>query len=64
MHEYNFHMCRYSGNKYTTCPSEQDGEFCNLSFTAAVLYPIIIYLFWQMIYFVWVSKRIYLSNIL
>ena len=52
-------MCRYSENKYATCPSEQDGELCNLSFTAVVLYPIIIYLCWQMMYFVWVSKSMY-----
>lgn len=50
-------LYRYSGDKFTTCPTEQDdGEHCNLSFTAVVLYPIIAYLFWQTIYFVWVSQ--------
>ena len=50
-------MCRYSGDKYTTCPTEQDGDHCNLNIFSMVLYPIIIYVLWQVLYIVWVSLQ-------
>ena len=50
------HYDRYSEDEYTTCPTDQDGDHCNLTFTEVVLYPIVGYLLWQIMYIVWVSQ--------
>ena len=41
---------------YTTCPIEQDGDKCSVTFTAAFHNPIIFYIIWQAFYFTWVSQ--------
>lgn len=45
----------YSEDKYTTCPTEKDGDDCNLNINSIVLYPIVAYLLWQVMYIVWVD---------
>ena len=52
----NVRLYRYSEDKYTTCPTEKDGDDCNLSINSIVFYPIIAYLLWQVMYIVWVSQ--------
>ena len=41
---------------YTTCPTDLTGDTCSLSVTEFLLYPIIGFILWQAIYFLWVSK--------
>ena len=51
-----WYTCRHSMDGYTTCPTELTGDTCSLSVTEFLLYPIIGFILWQAIYFLWVSK--------
>lgn len=42
-------------DEYTTCPKELTENICSLNPAEFLLYPIIGFVLWQAVYFLWVS---------